>query len=93
MSRVTCDRVPGSLIKKSVWGDEAMTNMKYLPSDVVLRLERMLETLHTCNTSLQRITGCHKKLIIIMQLVYLSQGACFQYENAHFHFCYDKNVF
>ena len=35
-------------------------NIKYLTSDVVLRLERMLETKHT---SLQSITGCPKKLI------------------------------
>ena len=62
-------------IKKRAWGDEAMTNMKYLPSDVVIRLERMLETMHTCNTSLQRITGRPEKLIIIMQLVYFVTGS------------------
>ena len=40
-----------------------MMNTKHLASDVVLMLEKMLETKHTCNTSLEIITGCPKKLI------------------------------
>ena len=37
--------------------------MKYLASDVVSRLETMLETLIPVKTGLQIITGCLKKLI------------------------------
>ena len=40
-----------------------MTNMKYLASDVVSRLETMLETLIPVKTGLQIITGCLKKHI------------------------------
>ena len=38
---------------------ELMRNVKYLISDVGLKL---LETKHTCTTSLQSFTGCPKKL-------------------------------
>ena len=64
-----------------------MTNMKYLASDVVSRLETMLETLIPVKTGLQIITGCLKKHIrnwsntcyiysIVCELIMLLEQDC-----------------